>query len=105
MREEHSNPYRNVVAPKWLFPLALVAIPIGLFGIIFARLAASNRPNPATGQIYQVYFSKSETYWYIDHWHYVVYKTLTIPGTCVFYLFAVVLVYNLYLQYWPWRRR
>jgi hypothetical protein len=84
----------RALLPKWMGGALVFAVVFALVGVIYARLTASSVPDPSTGQTYQIYFGKSQSYWYLDFWHLVVYRALTVPGIC---LFLVVLVATLFV--------
>ena len=105
MPRENSNPKRDPGIPDWFVPVFFIGGAFGFIGVIFARLAASRVPDPMSGQTYQIYFAKSQSHWYLNHWQYVVYKVLTAPALCMVFLLLGIMLYKFCIQYWPWRRQ
>jgi hypothetical protein len=90
----------QALLPKWTGRALVLAAVFSVVGVIFARLTASRVPDPSTGEIYQIYFGKSQSYWYLNFWQLVVYRVLTVPSIC---LLLVVLVATLFAAgrgYW-----
>ena len=103
--------YKNLISsvrallPRWMGGALVFAAVFALAGVIFARLTASRMPDPSTGQIYQIYFGKSQSYWYLDFRSMVVYRVLTVPSVC---LVLVVMVATLFVagrDYWYLHRK
>ena len=98
-----TDPARQPLLPKWVVYAALVTGPLAIVGVIFARLSASMTPNPATGQVYEIFFAKSQSYWYLDLWHLVIYRALTVPAICAWLFAGGLILYALSKKIW--RRR
>jgi hypothetical protein len=100
MSKFNPNAKRQLLLPKWVGNAALIATPFGLAGVALARFTASSAPNSQTGQTYQIYFAKSQSYWYLDFWQMVIYRALTIPTLCVWLVAAGFLLYGVGRKYW-----
>jgi hypothetical protein len=90
----------RALLPKWTGGALVVAVVLSVVGVIFARLTASRVPDPSTGQIYQIYFGKSQSYWYLNFWQWVVYRVLTVPGICLMLVVLVAALFAVGRDYW-----
>ena len=103
--------YKNLISgvwallPKWMGGALVLAAVFALAGVIFARLTASSAPDPSTGQTYQIYFGKSQSYWYLDLWHLVVYRVLTVPAVCLMLVVMVAILFVSGRDYWNRRHK
>ena len=90
----------RALLPKWTGGALVVAAVFSVVGVIFARITASRVVDPPTGQIYQIYFGKSQSYWYLNFWQLVVYRVLTVPGICLMLVVLVATLFAVGRDYW-----
>jgi hypothetical protein len=99
MSKAHSDPPRPIL-PKWTVFAVLLTTPFAIVGLIVARLDGSTTPNPTTGQVYETFFAKSQSYWYLDLEHFIIYQALTIPTVCAWFIAAGMILYGLIKKMW-----
>jgi hypothetical protein len=80
MDKKQVPPKVQALLPAGTGRALVFAAALSVIGVIFARLTASKVPDPSTGQIYQIYFGRRQSYWYLDFWHLILYRVLTVPS-------------------------